>query len=89
MIILFLACSVPLIADTGDVRLDQNDSMYEILERNIGMTVELVLDSGYTISGKLSRVTYDIVHITRITGKEFFDAMIVLDRVSAVIIRVM
>jgi len=88
MFILFLTCSSHLIADIGDVQLDQNDSIYEVLERNIGMTIELVLDSGYTITGKLSRVTFEMVHITEISGQEYFDALILLDRVSVVIIRV-
>lgn len=63
------------------------DSVKTALERQAGQQVELRLKSGEKIGGKVDKVGEKTVYITSITGQEFFEALVVLDDVSAVVVR--
>lgn len=64
------------------------DTTATVLKRHEGQKVEIRLKSGEKISGKVSAVGDKAVHISELTGQEFYDAVVSLDDVSAVIIRV-
>jgi hypothetical protein len=53
-----------------------------------GRDVEIVLSNGKSYRGKLATVGNDTVLLTQITGKEFYDVLIVLDEIAAVELRV-
>ena len=53
-----------------------------------GRDVEIVLTNGKSYRGKLGTVGNDTVILTQITGKEFYDVLIVLDEIAAVELRV-
>jgi hypothetical protein len=59
-----------------------------ILQGNAGKTVELDLRSGEKMGGKVSHVTDNIVHLSPLTGAEYFDAFIDVKDTSAVVVRV-
>jgi hypothetical protein len=63
------------------------DTPATVLKRNEGQKVELRLKSGEKLSGKVSAVGDKAVHVSELTGQEFYDAVVSLDDVSAVIIR--
>ena len=63
------------------------DTPATVLKRNEGQKVELRLKSGEKFSGKIAAVGDKAVHVAELTGQEFYDAVISLDDVSAVIIR--
>jgi hypothetical protein len=63
------------------------DSVKTALERQAGQQVELRLKSGEKIAGKVDAVGEKTVHITAITGQEMFEALVLLDEVSAVVVR--
>ncbi len=63
------------------------DSVKTALERQAGQQVELRLKSGEKIAGKVDKVGEKTVYITSLTGQEFFEALVVLDDVSAVVVR--
>ena len=63
------------------------DTPATVLKRNEGQKVELRLKSGEKLSGKISAVGDKAVHVSELTGQEFYDAVVSLDDVSAVIIR--
>lgn len=52
-----------------------------------GKPVTLVLHST-GITGTIARVDEDSVNLTQLVGKEFFDAVVDLDQVQAVVFRV-
>jgi len=52
-----------------------------------GKRVELTLKNGKSYAGKLGAVGDHAVVVTEITGREFFDAYVVLDDISAVEVR--
>ena len=58
-----------------------------ILQGSSGKSVELHLRSGEKIGGKVAQVTENIVHLSNLTGAEYFDAFIDMKDVAAVIIR--
>jgi len=84
--LLFL--SGPVLAD--DVKLDVSgaNAIHSTLQATAGKSVTLKLNSGQEISGKVAEVGPNAVHISEIKGQEFFDAVVRLDDVSAVIVRV-
>jgi hypothetical protein len=59
-----------------------------ILQGSTGKSVELHLRSGEKMGGKVAQVTDNIVHLSNLTGAEYFDAFIDVKDVSAVIVRV-
>ena len=63
------------------------DTPATVLARQVGQTVDLRLKSGEKISGKLKAVGGKTVHITALSGQEFYDAVVVIDDISAVVIR--
>lgn len=54
------------------------------LEALKGKSVSLMLASGLTLSGKLKDVSSHQVHLEKIAGKEFYDALVLLDSIQAV-----
>jgi hypothetical protein len=61
--------------------------MASILRRQNGQVVELRLVSGEKIGGKVEKVGENLVYLTQLTGQEFFEAVVDLESVSAVVVR--
>src|SRR5258708_2637321 len=59
-----------------------------ILQSSTGKSVELHLRSGEKMGGKVTQVTDNIVHLSNLTGAEYFDAFIDMKDVSAALLRV-
>jgi len=58
-----------------------------ILQGSTGKSVELHLRSGVKMGGKVARATDDIVHLSNLTGAEYFDSFIDLKDISALVVR--
>jgi hypothetical protein len=63
------------------------DTAASVLKRQAGQRVELRLKSGEKIAGKVETVGDKAVHLSALTGQDFFDAVVLLEDVSAVLIR--
>lgn len=57
------------------------------LQLHLGKRVELILESGQKISGTVARIGDHVVHIEKITGKEFYDAVLKIGTIDAVVFR--
>jgi hypothetical protein len=68
--------------------LQANATVLGILQGTAGKTVELHLRSGEKMGGKVAEVTDNVVHLSHLTGAEFFDAFVNVSDVSAVVVRV-
>jgi hypothetical protein len=78
----------PASADKA-VRFEEQDSVASLLKRLEGRAVKVRLaGSGEEISGKIQKVGKDLVHVSDISGREFYDAWIRIDQVSAVVVQV-
>ena len=68
--------------------LQPNATVLSILQGSAGKTVELHLRSGEKMGGKVAQVNDNIVHLSSLTGAEYFDAFVDMKDVSAVVVRV-
>jgi hypothetical protein len=68
--------------------LQPNATVAGLLQGSAGKSVELHLRSGEKMGGKVAQVTDNIVHLSNLTGAEYFDAFIDVKDISAVVVRV-
>jgi hypothetical protein len=85
-IITAIACASSFAQDKTS--LQANANVAGILQGSAGKSVELHLRSGEKMGGKVAQVTDSIVHLSNLTGAEYFDAFIDMKDVSAVVVRV-
>jgi len=83
-IIVALCCNL---SAQDKVGLQPNATVLSILQSSAGKTVELRLNSGEKIGGKIQQVTDNVVHLSNLTGAEYFDGFINTKDISAVVIR--
>ena len=67
--------------------LQPNATVLSILQGNTGKTVELRLNSGEKLGGKVEQVNDNLVLLSHLTGAEFFDGFVSVKDISAVVIR--
>ncbi len=68
--------------------LQPNATVVSLLQGSAGKSVELHLRSGEKMGGKIAQVTDSVVHLSNLTGAEYFDAFIDVKDISAVVVRV-
>jgi hypothetical protein len=83
-IIAAFCCNLPAQDKVG---LQPNATVLSILQGSAGKTVELRLNSGEKIGGKVAQVNDNIVHLSSLTGAEYFDAFVDVKDISAVVVR--
>jgi hypothetical protein len=86
VIILAVTCS-SLIAEEKTA-LQPNATVVSLLQGSAGKSVELHLRSGEKMGGKVAQVTDNVVHLSNLTGAEYFDAFLDTKDISAVVVRV-
>ena len=70
------------------VRFEEQDSVSSLLKRHEGRVVKLRLaGSGEEITGKVQKVGKELVHLSEVAGREFYDALVRVDQVSAVVVQ--
>jgi hypothetical protein len=67
--------------------LQPNATVLSILQGNAGKSVELHLQSGDKIAGRVGQVTDNIVYLSHLSGAEFYDAFVDVKDISAVVVR--
>jgi hypothetical protein len=60
-----------------------NSSMEDNLKSLLGKKVYVTLDSGKTLAGFVKEVGNHLIHVEKIEGKDFFDALIRIESVIA------
>jgi hypothetical protein len=83
---LAVLCSPALLGAEG-VAVAADDSIGSFLKKHTGQVVEIRLKSGDKIAGKVATVGVTVLHLSQLTGQDFFDAVIDVKDVSAVIVR--
>jgi hypothetical protein len=80
----------PSIAAAQDAKLEikGGDNMKAFLERQMGKRIGLVLTTGPEIAGVVTTVGDNLVHLSELSGREFFDAVVPLDKIAGVVVRV-
>ncbi len=70
------------------VRLNVNTSMQDNLTALKGKTVTVNISTGQAITGTVSDVKGNLLHLSKISQKEFYDALVLIDHISAIETRV-
>ncbi|HET9768145.1 MAG TPA: hypothetical protein VFS60_14925 [Thermoanaerobaculia bacterium] len=87
-VVLVLALITAAVAEEAKMSIVNEDTIRTVLAKQVGKQVTLKLDSGEELGGVVRTVGEHVVHVEKISGKEFFDAVVDLDEVAAVILRV-
>jgi hypothetical protein len=85
---LMFPLSNALAVEEGKFELKANATMHDVLAERTGKRTTLRLQSGEDIEGTVVLVGNGLVHISKLAGKDFYDAVVNIDRISAVIIKV-
>ena len=75
-------------AQESRLEVKSGDTVRSILERHVGKRVALVVTNGPELTGVVTAVGDRLVHLSELSGRDFFDAAVALDHVAAVIVRV-
>jgi len=60
----------------------------DVLAEQTGKRVIVRLESGENLEGTVTRVGDSVVHIAKVSGRDFYDAVVRIDRISAVLFKV-
>ena len=78
---------IALPAQAQGLDVSPSDSIQTVLAARKGKPVTLRLAGGQEITGTVREATGKLVVLGAITGREFFDAVIPLEKVEAVLLR--
>jgi hypothetical protein len=78
---------MPVTAAVAGLDPKADDTVKSVLARQVGQTVELRLKNGEKIAGKVELVGKDLVQLTQLTGAEYYEAVVVMDDIAAVVAR--
>ena len=75
----------PPAGDERKMVFEEQDTMASVLKRLEGRPVRLRMAGSATeVHGKLQKVGKELAHLSDLTGREFFDAVVRIDQVAAV-----
>jgi hypothetical protein len=60
----------------------------DVLAENINKRVVLRMEAGENLEGTIAKVGDSVVHISKISGRDFYDAVVRVDKISAVLFKV-
>ena len=80
-----VACSTAVAQEK--TTLQPSATILTTLQGSTGKTVDLRLNSGEKIGGKLEQVNDNLVLLSHLAGAEFFDGFVNVKDISAVVIR--
>jgi hypothetical protein len=78
--------TAPAIVSAQEVKYELKVSakLGDVLAENTGKRVALKLVSGEEVEGTVTAVGKELVHVSRLSGKEYYDAVISLDKITAI-----
>lgn len=83
--LLMTAAAAPSWADP--IVLRAGDTMQKQIEVQKGKKVAIRLASGEELSGTVKSVSGNLLHLGEISGREVFDAVVDIDKISAILVR--
>jgi hypothetical protein len=85
--ILLLGLPFSTFAEEPTLTTQGAQPLRDSLKAKVGAQVALQLIGGQDVSGKVVEVGDHAVRLSELTGKEFYDALIRLEHISAIVIR--
>ncbi len=86
-LILLAALAVSPIAGALEIEVKAGDSIESLINAQKGKRITLRTRSGLEVTGTVKSVSGRLVHMAQLAGKEYYDAIVALDGVEAVMIR--
>lgn len=68
--------------------MNSSDTVKTVLDQYVGKAIIITLNSGGEIQGKITKVGDALVHISKLSTMSYYDAVIRIDQIAAVKIRV-
>ena len=87
VVVMCLAFSQNLFAQESKFELNKGFGMKEVLAGYEGKRISVRLDSGEELEGTLTTVGDQLVHLSKLSKRDFYDAVIRIDKINAVIFR--
>jgi hypothetical protein len=84
---LALSLLLALPARAQELNVSPSDSLQSVLAARKGKPVTLRLSGGQELTGTLREATAKLVVLGALSGREFFDAVVPLEKVEAVLVR--
>ncbi len=85
--VLLLASAVGVYAEEKKMVLNASGGIREVLTANIGKRVSVKTDGGEAMEGSVLMVGLQLVHLEKLSGKDFYDAVVKIDRISSVTLK--
>jgi hypothetical protein len=85
MIVIAATCASSIAQDKAT--LQPNATILSVLQGSTGKTVELRMQCGEKIGGKVEQVNDNVLLLSRLTGAEYFDGVVNVKDISAVVTR--
>jgi hypothetical protein len=88
-VVLILLCGFSGTSFSQETKFELNKGygMKEILASHEGKRIVVRLDGGEELEGTLASVGDQLVHLSRLPKRDFYDAVIRIDKINAVIFR--
>ena len=87
VVVACLVFSQDLLAQESKFELNKGFGMKEVLSGYEGKRIAVRLDSGEELEGTLTTVGDQLVHLSKLSKRDFYDAVIRIDKINAVIFR--
>jgi len=87
VVVICLGFSQIVLAQEMKFELNKGFGMKEILASYEGKRVAIRLDGGEELEGVVTRVGDQLVHFSKLSKREFYDAVIRIDKINAMIFR--
>ncbi len=87
VVVICLAFCQSLLAQEAKFELNKGFGMKEILAGYEGKRIAVRLESGEELEGTLVTVGDQLVHLAKLSKRDFYDAVIRIDKIHAVIFR--
>ena len=82
-----MATTQRIFAEDKKMEINTSFSIKQILDSAKGQRVSLKTDAGEALEGTVTSVGDHLVHISKLSGRDFYDAVVVIDKISAVVFR--
>jgi hypothetical protein len=79
--------AVAHVSHADPVSIKSGDTIQKQADAQKGKKITVRLMSGEELTGTVKGTTAELIHLTELSGKEFFDAVIEVNKVTAILIR--
>ena len=78
---------LPGLLQAQELKISANDSIQTVLAARMGKTVTVRTSGGQELTGTVREASSKLVVLGALSGREFFDAAIPLEKIEAVLVR--